>query len=367
MIRAVITNEMLDRLLAIERAKAHFGDVRVPVVLSNRLRKSSKKKSSYASNRIEGNPLTEAQSDSVIDGPARRHYLKPEQEIKNYFDALNFLEGKIKRKASLTKDLVLAVQKLVVRGESAEKSGFRGPMPPGVLFAVYDDATGVAEYIPPEAKDVEPLVDELMAYVDKSDDHPVIKAAIVHYQLVTIHPFEDGNGRTARLISDYVLDLGGYGFNQIGSLEEYFAYDIDEYYRSLQMGLPPLYYDGRENPPHPEIWLSYFVRMMEMHANRALELVSDSAGRQSEAGSSFLNVKERRFLEYLVRKRIAVFAPGELARPLKVTNRTIVNWCAALVRNGFLLPDTSGQRIRTYEVTDLARESVGSNGRGRDD
>ena len=54
------------------------------------------------------------------------------------------------------------------------------------------------------------------------------------------------------------MDLNGYGFNGIGSLEEYFAYDIDEYYESIQMGLPALYYSGRANPPHPEIWINYF-------------------------------------------------------------------------------------------------------------
>jgi len=123
------------------------------------------------------------------------------------------------------------------------------------------------------------------------------------------------------------------------------------------MGLPALYYDGRADPPHPEIWLSYFARMMELHANRALELVTDGTSKQAEAGASFLNPKERKFLGYLVRKGIAVFAPGELAKPLKVTNRMIVNWCAALVRNGFLLPDTSGQRIRSYEVTALATDA----------
>lgn len=48
-------------------------------------------------------------------------------------------------------------------------------------------------------------------------------------------------------MSWYILDYYGYGFNRIGSLEEYFAYDPYEYYASLQMGLPALYYSGREN------------------------------------------------------------------------------------------------------------------------
>ena len=108
----------------------------------------------------------------------------------------------------------------------------------GVLFAVYDSKTGNPDYIPPEYCDIPGLLDELVEYVNTTDDHPLIIAAVVHYQLVTIHPFEDGNGRTARLLSGYIMDLNGYGFNGIGSLEEYFAYDIDEYYESIQMGLP---------------------------------------------------------------------------------------------------------------------------------
>lgn len=66
-------------------------------------------------------------------------------------------------------------------------------MPPGFLFAVYDSESGQAEYIPPEYIDIPDLLDELVDYVNTTDDHPLIIAAIVHYQLVTIHPFEDGN------------------------------------------------------------------------------------------------------------------------------------------------------------------------------
>ena len=88
--------------------------------------------------------------------------------------------------------MILEVQAMVEKGASKEKIGLRGPMPPGMLFAVYDSETGTAEYIPPEYIDIPDLLDELVEYVNTTDDHPLIIAAVVHYQLVTIHPFEDG-------------------------------------------------------------------------------------------------------------------------------------------------------------------------------
>ena len=256
MIKVTITNDILNSIIEIELNRYKISLVELSQNVLNKLRKNSKIKSSYASNKIEGNPLSEKQAEEVIESDERKHYLKPEQEVRNYFLALNYLEEKLNNKEKLSKKLILDVQKLVEKGAPKEKIGLRGPMPPGVLFAVYDSKTGNPDYIPPEYSDVPGLLDELIEYVNTTDDHPLIVAAVVHYQLVTIHPFEDGNGRTARLLSGYIMDLNGYGFNGIGSLEEYFAYDVDEYYDSIQMGLPALYYSGRENPPHPEIWIN---------------------------------------------------------------------------------------------------------------
>lgn len=201
----------------------------------------------------------------------RKHYLKPEQEVRNYFLALNYLEEMVSKKEKFSTKLILNVQKLVEKGASNEKIGLRGPMPPGVLFAVYDSKTGNPNYIPPEYCDIPGLLDELVEYVNTTDDHPLIVAAVVHYQLVTIHPFEDGNGRTARLLSGYIMDLNDYGFNGIGSLEEYFAYDIDEYYVS-------------------------------------------------------------------------------------VTNKTIINRLAVLVKNGFAVPILVNERIRSYKLSEFTRD-----------
>ena len=368
MIKVKLTNDILKRISAIDENRFSLRLVDLPAITKNKLRKNSKKKSSYASNKIEGNPLTEAQANDAIERDEHKHFLKPEQEVRNYFLALNLLEDKLKKKEPFSKELILEVQAMVEKGASDEKIGVRGEMPPGVLFAVYDSETGTPEYIPPEYTDIPGLLDELVSYVNTTDDHPLIVAAVVHYQLVTIHPFEDGNGRTARLVSGYILDLNGYGFNGIGSLEEYFAYDPDEYYSSLQMGLPALYYSGRNNPPHPEIWINYFLRMMELYSKKVCEISVSSAQDELNSALSHLNIKEKDFLIFLLKNGINEFTPIEVSRQIAVTNKTVINRCAKLAKNGFLIPNIVKERIRSYSLSELAkanRKAIISNQKGK--
>ena len=354
MIKVTLTNDILKKISSIDENRFSLKTVELPQIVKNRLRKNSKKKSSYASNKIEGNPLTESQANEAMERDSHKHFLKPEQEVRNYFLALNLLEEKLKNKVPFSKELLLEVQAMVEKGASKEKIGLRGEMPPGVLFAVYDSESGVPEYFPPEYSDIPALLDELVQYVNTTDDHPLIIAAVVHYQLVTIHPFEDGNGRTARLMSEYILDLNGYGFNGIGSLEEYFAYDPDEYYASLQMGLPALYYSGRENPPHPEIWVDYFLRMVELYSNKVCELSKTSTVDILDSSLSHLNTKEKEFFSFLLRKRMLEFTPIEVSKLLGVTNKTIINRCAKLTSNGFLVPNIVKERVRSYSLSEFA-------------
>lgn len=355
MIHVTLTNEILKYITEIDKNRYKVSSVKLPKTVANKLRKNSKKKSSYASNKIEGNPLSESQVDEVIEMDERKHFLKPEQEVRNYFLALNFLEEKLHSREKFSKKLILDVQKLVEKGASEEKIGLRGPMPPGMLFAVYDTKTGNPDYIPPEYCDIPGLLDELVEYVNTTDDHPLIVAAVVHYQLVTIHPFEDGNGRTARLLSGYILDKNGYGFNGIGSLEEYFAYDIDEYYEAIQMGLPALYYSGRENPPKPEIWVNYFLRMVLLYSGKACEIQSESKEEDVAARLSFLKKREKKLLLLLLQKYKREFTPIEISRELSVTNKTVINRLSVLAKNGFVVPNLVKERIRSYELSEFAK------------
>lgn len=158
-------------------------------------------------------------------------------------------------------------------------------------------------------------------------------------------------------MSGYILDYFGYGFYGIGSLEEYFAYDMDEYYESLQMGLPALYYDGRDNPPHPEIWIHYFLRMMELYSKKVYELSKVSSADVLADSLSYLNYREKEFLEVLLEKRLYHFTPIEVSKMLGVTNKTVINRCIKLSSNGFLNPVIVNTRIRSYQVSEFARSN----------
>lgn len=351
MIKVFLNNKLLNSIIEIEKNKTILENTKVPIELSNKFRKNTRKRSSYASNAIEGNPLSYQQAENAIESK-NRHFLKPEQEIRNYYLALEYLSKELERKMPFSIELLLKVQKQIVFGESKDKIGLRGPMPPGVLFAVYDSNTGNPEYIPPEYNDIPKLLEELVNYINNSDDHPIIKAAILHYQLVTIHPFEDGNGRTARIMSNYILSYYGYGFKEIGSLEEYFSFDLDEYYSSLQMGLPVLYYDGRDNPPHPEIWINYFIKVFSLYASKVTEIATNSVNNNEKERINQLSNKAKTLLDYITKEKILEFSPIELAKAFDVSNRTIINWCIELCNNGYLKPNMVNKRIRTYSLID---------------
>ena len=110
MIKVTLTNEILKRISEIDEKRFSLSSIEMPPVTKNRLRKNSKKKSSYASNKIEGNPLTEKQANEAIDSDPHKHFLKPEQEVRNYFLALNVLEEKLKKKERFSKEMILEVR-----------------------------------------------------------------------------------------------------------------------------------------------------------------------------------------------------------------------------------------------------------------
>ena len=349
------TNDIVNDLIYIERYKTQLEYLYLPTRIKQEMMYKAKMKKTHFSTSIEGNVLSYDQVERVITGKGKKTKIDAESEVINYWDALSYLEKCREERRPIDIHFILELHGIIERRGIRKKIiGFRQQMPPGVLFAVYDSVTRSPEYIPPEAIDIESLMSDLVAWYSKENDLPVpIKAAIISYQLVTIHPFEDGNGRTCRALATYVLMLGGYDFKGFNSMEEYYANNLEGYYRNLQMGLPALYYDGRNNPPHLENWIEYFIRIMSLNAEniaRQAEEATKNEQERFEFGS--LNKKDTKMLRYMLENSKDSFQTKDLAAIFDITPRAIIKWCNNWVEREILIANYKNVRITSYSLTE---------------
>lgn len=346
------TKDLVNYLLKIEKYKTALDYLFLPTREKQKLMYEAKLKKTHFSTSIEGNVLSYNQVEKVISNKQDTKRLTAEQEVQNYWDALTFLEEENKKKTRIDKEFILKLHDIIQRDGKLVRIPFRGQTPPGVLFAVYDSVTKQAEYIPPEYIDIEPLINELVDWYNSNQDIPVpILSAIIHYVLVTIHPFKDGNGRTSRALATYVLMQHNYDFKGFNSFEEYYMSDLKGYYESIQMGLPALFYSGRENPPHLEIWIEYFCKIMALNAEKVYEQALEVSQKESNELLKGLNKKDLTLIRYCLEKRIRIIKNKELAELFGVTPRAISKWMNDWVDKDILEPNSGTSRITSYKLT----------------
>lgn len=347
----IYTNNMVNDLIKIEKYKTALDYLFLPTREKQKLMYEAKLKKTHFSTSIEGNVLSYNQVEKVI---ARKEDIKritAEQEVQNYWDALTFLEEENRIGTKIDKEFIFRLHDIIQRNGKLVRIPFRGQTPPGILFAVYDSKTRQAEYIPPEYIDIDPLIDELINWYNQNQNLPVpILSAIMHYALVTIHPFTDGNGRTSRALATYVLMQHNYDFKGFNSFEEYYMSDLNGYYESIQMGLPPLFYSGRENPPHLEIWIEYFCKIMALNAEKIYEQALEASKKDSNELLRGLNKKDLILLRYCLENGVKVIKNKELAELFKVTPRAISKWMNEWVEKGILIPNSGTTRITSYTL-----------------
>ena len=345
------TNNLVDYLLKIERYKTALDYLFLPTREKQKLMYEAKLKKTHFSTSIEGNVLSYNQVEKVI---ANKQYkrITAEQEVQNYWDALTFLEEENKKNTIIDLEFILKLHDIIQRKGKLSRIPFRGQTPPGVLFAVYDSVSNQAEYIPPEWIDIEPLINELVDWYNKNQHLPApVLAAIMHYALVTIHPFIDGNGRTSRALATYVLMQHDYDFKGFNSFEEYYMSDLNGYYESIQMGLPALFYSGRDNPPHLEIWIEYFCKIMSLNAEKIYEQALEASRKESNTILNGFSKKDLTLIRYMIENGLKVIKNKELADLFSVTPRAISKWMNEWVKKGILVPNSGTERITSYHLS----------------
>jgi Fic family protein len=199
------------------------------------LRQQAKVRIAHTSTSIEGNLLAEYQVEKVLAGEkvsAEENYIK---EVKNYEQALTLVD-ELAKKGEIDDRDVLHLHRLVIKGLVEE--GKTGRWRPANIYVVtakkdYDEL----QYTGPQAQKVPGLIKELLEWVKEKTEagwHPVVVAACLHFQFVSIHPFTDGNGRVGRLVTQTYLYQRGWDFRKLIALENYYAKDRKGYIGTLR-------------------------------------------------------------------------------------------------------------------------------------
>lgn len=287
---------------------------------------------------LEGNDLTLSQAKSILEGNSEDVVARDRdiQEVINYRKVLDYIEKLADKKTEIiySREILQELHKLVTdKIIPDDQSGeFRE-----TAVVLKNSVTGEIGFRPPSFIEVPFLIDDFLRFLNSEygrKEHPVLRAAITHYAMAAIHPFVEGNGRTARALATLVLFSEGYDIKRLFALEEYFDKHADEYFGALmQVSNQSRKLEDRDLTA----WLEVFTKALAIELSKVKEKVRelsiDIKIKEKHGHQIGLSARQMILVEYLN-------AHGELnmavARKLlsMVSEDTILREFKYLLENG---------------------------------
>lgn len=260
----LITNSIAGDLARIERARGFLDAARLSEEWIAGMQNRALVLEAHHTTHIEGTHLTLDQSEQLLAGERPAGVSADDaKEVVNYRRAFDLVADYLGNGDPITEGLIREIHKRLVRGVRGNKAS------PGeyrlVQNFVANSITKEVIYTPPPPLDVPPLMVEFVSWLNQEEEvHPILVAGIAQFQLVHIHPFLDGNGRTARLLSMLCMYRSGYDFKRLFTLSEYYDRDRSNYYRAIQ--------SVRQNDLDLTQWLEYFTLGLKWQLSELQEL-----------------------------------------------------------------------------------------------
>lgn len=321
-----ITPELLNSITRATELKALLEQslIKLPVLLP-RLQEEAMLSTAHASTAIEGNALSLEQ----VKGVSRRENVvsktKDELEVENYLRALRWIWQQTKE-AKITERKLLQLHKLIVKDTLSDKAR-------AGAYKIKDnrvvDERGHLVFLPPPATKARDLSLKLIAWLNSAETNslnPILVSAIAHHQLVSIHPFSDGNGRTARTLALWLLYKLGFDTKHVCALDEYYKEDRKLYYDKIQQ--------ARDLDYNLTYWLEYsakgIVRILERTSARLEKLKILALG-----GETNLTPSQEKFLNFI--RDQGQVGSRELCVQFKLTRARVQQVLKPLVENGLII------------------------------
>ncbi len=228
-LKYTLTKKLLANVTQFERLYGQIEGMQIPKEIELNLERDNKIKSSYFSNSIEGNPLSLPEVTNLLLDE-RMPINRDEKEVFNYFKILQNLENFLQKDLNL--DLILEIHKSLMNGVNDKIAGQIRDK--AIVVGKYKTESGKVmidiKHNPPTHKrsEINEQLNKLNDWINENAELPIIiKAGIFHHHFVYIHPFEDGNGRTCRLITALLFLKENYFINKYFVLDDY--YDVDKH------------------------------------------------------------------------------------------------------------------------------------------
>lgn len=327
-----ITNNILRYIGVIEASREVIDHAPLLPFYEKQFQKDALVRAVHHGTHIEGNALNLNQAEQVISGKEIMARQRDVQEVINYRRVMEFIGQFQKEKSKLDEELVRHMHK-----QTVEK--ILDPTRCGVFrttqVVIKNSLTGEVSFTPPPAVVIGQQVRDLFAFINSTssqDVHPVLKSGIVHYELVRIHPFVDGNGRVSRALSTLILFTEGYDIRRFFSLEEYFDDDPTSYYQALQ--------SVSKSEGDLTYWLEYFTEGLAIELAKIkekVERISVDAKLRERLGGAPLLLSERQLeiIEYIQKTGFLQNSVFKQLFPF-VSEDTVLNDLKSLIKAGIV-------------------------------
>jgi len=289
--RLLITNPIANDLTAIERARGFLEAATLSNDWVAKMQSQALILEAHHTTHIEGTQLTLEQSEQIWEGQ-HLEAVNPDdaKELLNYRDAFDLVSGYVGDGEPITEGLIREIHKRLVmnvRGNAATPGEYRKTQ-----NYVVNSKTKDVIYTPPPAYEVSQMMRELVEWIKNENEiHPVLISGIAQFQLVHIHPFLDGNGRTARLLSTLCLYQRGYDFKKLFTISEYYDRNRSDYYQALQ--------GVRQNDMDMTGWVEYFVHGLSTQLQEVKSLGKQAIEQDVIVKLHHLSARQKLVIEYI--------------------------------------------------------------------
>lgn len=317
--------------------EARFAD-QLPQLL-DALREQARIESITASSAIEGVLVDESRVPRLVSGKAERFRDRSEAEFAGYTAALDHLNDE--GPGELSVGLVLHLHRLLFSHTAGGGGAFK--LEDNLVIDRSDDGTRTVRFKPVSRRDTPHFVEELVIRTSgelaAGRHHPLIVIAATALDLLCIHPFTDGNGRVARLLTAYLLQRTGYGVGRYVSIEQLIYDAKDGYYDTLARSTEGWFDDGSHDV-WP--WVRYLLeRLDEAYARFGERIAAGTSG----------GTKQDRVRDYVLLRAPATFTIGDIRRAIPgISDNTIRLVLAEQKRAGRIANDGTG-RSATWRRT----------------